>query len=70
MDASFVAPWCSKPKHACNEEAHRQLICCYLAQGQRHLALRQFLMCLTALKEELNLSPSPETQALYQRIIA
>ncbi|MCU0486326.1 MAG: winged helix-turn-helix domain-containing protein [Anaerolineales bacterium] len=54
---------------ACNEEAHRQLICCYLAQGQRHLALRQFLMCLTALKEELNLAPSPETQALYQRII-
>ena len=55
---------------ACNEEAHRQLICCYLAQGQRHLALRQYLMCSSALKEELNLSPSPETQALYQRIIA
>ena len=55
---------------ACNEDAHRQLICCYLAQGQRHLALRQFLMCLTALNEELNLAPSPETQTLYQRIIA
>jgi DNA-binding SARP family transcriptional activator len=52
----------------CHEEAHRRLMLCYLAQGQRHLAVRQYQFCVQALKEELDLAPSEETVALYRRI--
>jgi len=54
----------------CHEEAHRRLMQCYLAQGQRHLAMRQYQACVEALKEELDLTPSEETAVLYQRITA
>jgi DNA-binding SARP family transcriptional activator len=54
----------------CREEAHRRLMECYQAQGQRHLAVRQYQICTTALREELDLSPSEETTALYERIAA
>lgn len=52
----------------CQEEAHQNLMRCYLAQGQRHLALRQYQLCVQALKTELGFPPSAETQALYQKI--
>jgi DNA-binding SARP family transcriptional activator len=52
----------------CCEEAHRRLMRCYLAQGQRHLAVRQYQTCVQALNEELGLTPSEETVALYRRI--
>ena len=52
----------------CFEEAHRQLMQCYLAQGQRHLAMRQYQTCVQIMKEELGLNPSAETEALLQRI--
>ena len=53
----------------CHEPAHRRLMRCYLAQGQRHLAVRQYQTCIELLKEELELGPSEETEILYQRII-
>jgi DNA-binding SARP family transcriptional activator len=52
----------------CHEEAHRRLMQCYLAQGQRHLAFRQYQTCVEALREELDLTPSEETMTLYRRI--
>lgn len=52
----------------CHQEAHRRLMRCYLAQGQRHLAVRQYQACVQALKEELDLTPSEDTVALYRRI--
>jgi DNA-binding SARP family transcriptional activator len=52
----------------CYEEAHRRLMQCYLAQGQRHLAVRQYQTCMQALREELDLTPSEETVALYRCI--
>jgi DNA-binding SARP family transcriptional activator len=55
---------------SCYEEAHRWLMRCHLAQGQRHLAVRQYQTCLQALREELDLSPSEETLELYQRAVA
>jgi DNA-binding SARP family transcriptional activator len=55
-------------KDDCHEGAHRRLMRCFLAQGQRHLAVRQFQTCTQALKEELDLTPSEETIALYQRV--
>ena len=54
----------------CNEDAHRRLMACYLAQGQRHLAVRQYQCCIQALQEELDLAPAKETTALYRRIVA
>lgn len=52
----------------CYENAHRQLMQCYLAQGQRYLAVRQFHLCDAALRSRSGLTPSEETIALYRRI--
>lgn len=54
----------------CSEEAHRRLMQCYLAQGQRHLAVEQYQVCVEALQTHLSLAPSAETQALYRLILA
>jgi DNA-binding SARP family transcriptional activator len=51
----------------CREDAHRRLMRCYLHQGQRHLALRQYHLCAEALKRELNVPPMPATIELYQK---
>jgi DNA-binding SARP family transcriptional activator len=53
----------------CQEKAHQNLMRCYLVQGQRHLALRQYQLCAEALRTELELSPSIETKTLYNQII-
>ncbi len=54
-------------EHCC-EEAYRGLMYCYLAQGQRHLAVRCFYSCQEMLKAELDLPPSPETLTLYRQL--
>lgn len=56
-------------KDNCYEEAYRRLMECYLAQGQRFLAVRQYHTCVQALKEELDLTPAEETIAVYRRIM-
>lgn len=53
-----------------NEAAHRRLMRCYIAQGQRHLAVRQYQTCRAALAEALDLAPSQETTILYQQLVA
>jgi DNA-binding SARP family transcriptional activator len=53
----------------CQEEAHRNLMICSLEQGQRHLALGQYRLCVQSLKDALNISPSAETQKLYKQIV-
>ncbi len=52
----------------CFEPAHRRLMQCYVAQGQRYLAMRQYQTCVQVMKEELDLNPSAETAAMLQRI--
>ncbi len=52
----------------CHEAAHNRIMKCYLAQGQRHLAIRQYQTCQQLLSDELDIFPSEETTALYQRI--
>jgi DNA-binding SARP family transcriptional activator len=54
----------------CVEEAHRRLMRCYLAQGQRHLAIRQYHTCVRALAKELDVPPDDETRKLYASISA
>ncbi len=56
-------------KDGAQEPAHQILMRAYAGQGLRHLAVRQYKNCVQALRQELALPPSPETQALYQSLI-
>ncbi len=53
---------------SCREDAHRRLMCCYSRQGQHHLALRQYHVCVEAHQKELDTLPSPETVEIYEKI--
>jgi two-component SAPR family response regulator len=57
-------------EESCDEESHQMLMGCYMAQGLRHLAVRQFQICANALKTELGLSPSEELEVFYRRVVA
>jgi predicted ATPase/DNA-binding SARP family transcriptional activator len=50
------------------EEAHRQLMIWLVQNDQRSAALAQYEICRRALAEELDVAPTPETVALYERI--
>ena len=52
----------------CREDAHRRLMLCYSRQGQPHLALRQFSVCVEALKVEFGIEVAPATIELHERI--
>jgi len=52
----------------CREDAHCLLMRCYSRQGQHHLALRQYQICVEALQSELEVLPAPETTKLYEQI--
>ena len=51
------------------EAAHEGLMLCYLRQGKRTLALRQYHHCSTLLHDELGATPGQAIQSLYQQII-
>lgn len=55
---------------ACLEEAHYGLMRCYLRQGKRGAALRQYQTCQKTLHEELGIQPGQALQHLYQRLTA
>lgn len=50
------------------EEAHRQRMELFAHLGQRSAALKQYELCLQALKEELDVPPMPQTTSLYEQI--
>ena len=52
------------------ESAHRWIMQCYAQQGQRYLAIRQYQDCVDALRNELDVEPSEETDRLYQRVLS
>jgi two-component SAPR family response regulator len=52
----------------CLEAAHYGLMRCYLRQGKRGLALRQYQQCVEALQRELSAKPGAAVQGLYQQI--
>ncbi len=54
----------------CLEEAHYNLMRCYLRLGRRGLALRQYQRCLEMLQDELGVSPGPSLQRFYQKLTA
>jgi two-component SAPR family response regulator len=55
---------------ACLEEAHYGLMRCYVRQGKRDTALRQYHSCKNILAKELGVQPGPAIQNLYQRLTA
>lgn len=57
-------------EESCDEEAHQLLMASYVAQGLRHLAVRQYQLCANALKTELGLNPSEELEVFYRRTVA
>jgi DNA-binding SARP family transcriptional activator len=70
-DLAETIAFCQKilAQDNCHEATHRRLMRCYLLQGQRYLAIRQYLFCVHNLKAELDVSPSAATQLLYEQIL-
>lgn len=52
------------------EDAHRQVMRSLALRGQTTAALVHYTYCCRILAEELGVTPSPETQALYEQIKA
>jgi DNA-binding SARP family transcriptional activator len=52
----------------CREDAHCRLMRCYSRMDQDHLALRQYRSCVEALLTDLEVTPSPSTVQLFERI--
>lgn len=50
----------------CHEEAHHRLMQCYARQGQRHLAVQQYHICVATLRAELSVSPGDAITRLYR----
>jgi DNA-binding SARP family transcriptional activator len=51
------------------ETVHRALMRLYSRQGRRGAALKQYQMCVAALRRELGTEPEKETRALYQELV-
>jgi LuxR family maltose regulon positive regulatory protein len=51
------------------EAAHQAIMRCYYRLGDRAAAIRQYHVCVDTLREDLGLSPMPETEELYLHII-
>jgi DNA-binding SARP family transcriptional activator len=52
------------------EEAHRELMRCHTALGERGRALRHYEELVELLDEQLGTAPAPETRALHERLRA
>jgi predicted ATPase/DNA-binding SARP family transcriptional activator len=52
-----------------NEAAHRAIMRLLAGMGDRTGAIRQYEACVQALKQELGISPQPETTRLYEAIL-
>lgn len=52
----------------CMEAAHYGIMRCYIRQGKRDLALRQYQRCSAELYEQLKVKPGAALQKLYQRL--
>ena len=52
-------------KDDCLESVHRKIMACYLEQGKKEKAVRQYQECARILQEKLDMHPSAETQELH-----
>jgi DNA-binding SARP family transcriptional activator len=51
-----------------DEVAHRRIMSCQHARGQRSLAIRQYWTCVHAVRGQFDLPPSAETSSLFRLI--
>lgn len=52
----------------CREDAHRVIMRCYVRQGKRAEALRQYRVCETVLRVEFDAVPESATTELFEQI--
>lgn len=52
----------------CRESAHRTLMRCFAEQHQQQLVCRQYLSCVTALRDDLDVLPGHETVQLFHQL--
>jgi DNA-binding SARP family transcriptional activator len=52
----------------CREDAHRLVMRCYVHQGERTQALRQYRLCEAILRSEFEIAPEAATTALFNLI--
>ncbi len=52
-----------------HEAAHRELMACFARAGRYTEALRQYQLCRTVLRRELDLAPDPSTENLYRELM-
>jgi DNA-binding SARP family transcriptional activator len=57
-------------KDRCHEDSYRLLIRCYSRLRLWKRALRQYCLCERILRQEYDMAPSSETQALYERLLS
>ena len=69
-ERSLALAWRELGMEAWREEAHRHIMHTLALSGQRDAALAHFETCRQVLSDELGVSPSKETVALYERIRA
>ena len=53
----------------CSEPAHRAMMIAYSEMGDRAGVARQYEKCQNALKEDLGVTPSPQTEQLYKSLM-
>jgi DNA-binding SARP family transcriptional activator len=53
---------------ACREDAHRLLMRCYVRQGERAQALRQYRLCESILRAEFDAAPERRTTLLFDQV--
>jgi DNA-binding SARP family transcriptional activator len=52
----------------CREDAHRIVMQCFMRQGERAQALRQYRICEGILRSEFDVAPESTTTALFEQI--
>lgn len=52
----------------CREDAHRLVMRCHVRQGERAQALHQYHVCADILRTAFDITPEPETIALFEQV--
>jgi DNA-binding SARP family transcriptional activator len=68
VDESLVVCQAILARDSCWERAYRLMMAAHARQGNRPQALQVYQRCVAALRAELDVSPSPATVALHDRI--
>jgi DNA-binding SARP family transcriptional activator len=68
---AVAAQWVTEvmKENRCEESAYQLLMQIHALQGKRHEALRVYQRCRQVLKDDLDMEPLPQTEALYKAIV-